>query len=265
MSLSALVLAASEGGGGLEFPSIDLIVEYPSFIGGDAWYGFNKIALINLIALVLTAIIFLAADKKSLVPRGMRNLAEISVDFIDNGIIQQTIGHGGEKYLPYLASIFFFVFFGNIFEVIPAFHMPANARMANPIFLGVLTLLFFVAVGLKAQGPKYFINACSPPGVPKALYLLVAPIEFLSTFIVRPFSLAVRLFANLLAGHILLVTFSVLCITLFTASALILALPFSFFMLVAMTAFEIMVSFLQAYVFAILAAVYIGGAAHPEH
>ena len=269
MSISSLVLAAAEGaegGGGLEFPSIDLIVEYPSFIGSDdTFYGFNKIALINVLAILFTAVIFLFADKKRLVPRGMRNLAEVSVDFVQNGIIQQAIGQGGERYLPYLASLFFFIFWGNIFEVIPAFHMPANARMANPAFLGLLTLVFFVAVGLKHQGPKYFINACFPPGVPKPLYLLVAPIEFLSTFIVRPFSLAVRLFANLLAGHILLVTFSVLCIALFTASALILALPFSFFMLVAMTAFEIMVSFLQAYVFAILAAVYIGGALHPEH
>jgi F-type H+-transporting ATPase subunit a len=94
---------------------------------------------------------------------------------------------------------------------------------------------------------------------------LVALIELISTFIVRPFSLAVRLFANLLAGHILLVTFGVLCITLFTASALALALPFSFAMLIGLTGFEIMVSFLQAYIFTILAAVYIGGAAHPEH
>ena len=101
--------------------------------------------------------------------------------------------------------------------------------------------------------------------MPKALYILVTPIELLSTFIVRPFSLAVRLFANLLAGHILLVTFSVLCITLFAKSALVLALPFSFFMLVALTGFEVMVAFLQAYIFTILTSVYIGGALHPEH
>jgi F-type H+-transporting ATPase subunit a len=93
----------------------------------------------------------------------------------------------------------------------------------------------------------------------------VTPIEFISTFIVRPFSLAVRLFANMLAGHILLVTFSVLCITLWTLSALVLALPFSYFMLVALTGFELGVAFLQAYIFTILAAVYIGGSLHPEH
>ncbi len=91
---------------------------------------------------------------------------------------------------------------------------------------------------------------------------LVVPIELISTFIVRPFSLAVRLFANMLAGHILLVTFSVLTITLFTASFLIVVWPFSFFMLVAFTGFEVMVAFLQAYIFTLLTAVYIGGAIH---
>jgi F-type H+-transporting ATPase subunit a len=106
-----------------------------------------------------------------------------------------------------------------------------------------------------------------PPGVPKALYLLVTPIEFISTIIVRPFSLAVRLFANMLAGHILLVTFALLSEALFQAKDKIL-IPFGvlpFFMLVFLTAFEVLVAFLQAYIFVILTAVYIGGAAHPEH
>ena len=265
MSLMSIVLAAGEGGGGVHFPPIEHLVEWPNFFFKDStWFGFNKIALINVIAVILTSIIFLFS-KKELVPRGMQNLAESGIDFVDKGIIQQTIGHGGEKYMPYLCSLFFFIFFGNIFEVVPGFHMPANARMANPAFLGLLTLVFFVCVGVKAQGPKYFWNAIAPPGVPKPMLPLVALIELISTFLVRPFSLAVRLFANLLAGHILLVTFGVLTITLFGLSPLAAALPFSFAMLVGLTGFEIMVSFLQAYIFTILAAVYIGGAAHPEH
>jgi len=247
---------------GLEYPSIQLLVEWPEFFNEGAWYGFNKITLINVLAVVLTACIFLIGNKKSLVPHGMRNLAETAVDFLDKGVLQQAIGPGGEKYLPFVAAIFFYVFFGNIFEVIPTFQMPGNARMATPIFLGVMTLVFFVAVGLKHQGPKYFFNACFPPGVPKALYLLVAPIEFLSTFIVRPFSLAVRLFANMLAGHILIVTFAVLTAALWGLSLSLIIVPFSFFMLVAMTGFEIMVSFLQAYVFAILTSIYLHDAVH---
>jgi F-type H+-transporting ATPase subunit a len=164
-----------------------------------------------------------------------------------------------------LASLFFFILITNIFEVIPFFHMPGNARMAGPAVLALLTWVYFIAVGIKHQGLKYFWNSVAPPGVPKALLPLVVPIELLSTFIVRPFSLAVRLFANMLAGHILLVTFSVLCITLWGASLLLAVLPFSFVMLVGLTGFEIMVAFLQAYIFTILASVYIGSSMHAEH
>lgn len=250
---------------GLEFPPIENLVEWPNWFG-SGFYGFNKIAFIGLVAIVVTTGLFLVGNrKKAMVPKGSQNLVESSVAFIHEGIVLETIGPEGVKYLPYLVSLFFFILIGNIFEVIPFFHMPANARMAGPAVLALITWVFYIAVGLKHQGPKYFINAVAPPGVPKALLLLVVPIEFLSTFIVRPFSLAVRLFANMLAGHILLVTFSVLCITLFTASFLAVVLPLSFFMLVALTGFEIMVAFLQAYIFTILAAVYIGSSLHADH
>ncbi len=255
----------------LEFPSIDNLVKWPDWAPLEVIH-FNKIALIDLIALLGTVLFFVLANRKQLVPRGIQNIGESTVSFIDEGVVQQTIGHGGEKYIPYLISIFFFVFITNIFEVIPFFGMPANARMGNPAFLGLLTWAFFICVGVKAQGPKYFWAAINPPGVPLALKPLVILIEFISTFIVRPFSLAVRLFANMLAGHILLVTFGVLALTLWFAEgeAIVTSLMkigsiVPFIVLIALTGFEIMVSFLQAYVFTILAAVYIGGAAPPQH
>jgi F-type H+-transporting ATPase subunit a len=146
--------------------------------------------------------------------------------------------------------------------------MPANARMAIPALLALFVWAVFNGVGIKHQGFfGYFKSVLFPPGVPKALYILVTPIEFISTILVRPFSLAVRLFANMLAGHILLVTFAILTDALFFAKDVPLK-PVSilpFFMLIFLTVFEILVSFLQAYIFTILAAVYIGGAAHPEH
>jgi F-type H+-transporting ATPase subunit a len=258
--LFAAEAAAEEGG--LHFPSIDNLVKWPS--ASESLF-FNKVSLIFVLAVVLTTLFFLLANKKQLVPKGMQNLGESAVDFIDEGIIQQTIGHGGEKYLPFLVAIFFFVLFGNIFEIVPIFAMPANARMAGPVPLALITWVFFICVGLKSQGPKYFYNAIRPPGVPGWLLPLMLPIEFISVFLIRPFSLSVRLFANMLAGHILLVTFSVLTIALVGGGILIIVAPFSFALLLAFTGFEILVSFLQAYVFAILAAVYIGGAAHPEH
>jgi F-type H+-transporting ATPase subunit a len=246
----------------LDFPSIDNLVKWPSI--SEAFF-FNKIALIFVIAVVATAAFFLAANRKQLVPRGMQNMGESVVNFIDEGIIQQTIGQGGEKYLPFLTAIFFFVLIGNIFEIIPFFAMPANARMAGPLPLALITWGFFICVGLKYHGPRYFLNEIKPTGVPLGLLPLVMLIEFFSVFLLRPFSLSVRLFANMLAGHILLVTFSVLTIAVIGGGILAIITPLPFVMLVLFTGFEILVAVLQAYVFAILAAVYIGGAAHPAH
>jgi F-type H+-transporting ATPase subunit a len=121
-------------------------------------------------------------------------------------------------------------------------------------------------VGIVKQGPlTYLKNSTIPPGVPVPMLILIVPIEFISTFLVRPFSLAVRLFANMLAGHLLLVTFGVLCAALWTKSFVAVILPLPFIMLVIVTAFEILVAALQAFIFTILTAVYIAGAMEPEH
>lgn len=251
----------------LEFPPLENLVEWPNYFGDGTFYAFNKIALISFLAMAIPSVVFFLASRKGdLVPRGVQNLAEMTIEYIEKQVIMQAIGPEGLRYLPMLLSMFLFIFFGNIFEVIPTFQMPANARMANPMFLAIIVLVMFVGIGVKHNGAgTYFKAALFPPGLPKGLYLLVTPIELLSTFLIRPFSLAVRLFANLLAGHILLVTFGVLCITAWSLSPLALVLPFSFGMLVGLTGFEVMVSFLQAFVFVLLTSVYIGGALHPEH
>jgi F-type H+-transporting ATPase subunit a len=178
----------------------------------------------------------------------------------------QTMGSSGLGWMPYLTALFFFIFFCNIFEIIPVFQIPATARMAIPLFLALMSWAIFIVVGIINQGPLgYFKSSLFPPGVPAALYILVTPIEFISTFLVRPFSLAVRLFANMLAGHILLVTFSVLSAALLVKGPLAIVLPLPAIMLVFLTGFEVLVAVLQAYIFTILTAVYIGGAMHPEH
>jgi len=128
--------------------------------------------------------------------------------------------------------------------------------------------VLFNTVGIKTQGFfGYFKSMAFPPGVPWPLYILITPIEIISTLFVRPLSLSVRLFANMLAGHLLLATFAVLSAAMFTADAIYLrpmgVLPFA--LLIALTGFEVLVSALQAFIFTILAAVYIGLAMHPEH
>jgi len=138
--------------------------------------------------------------------------------------------------------------------------------MAAPAVLAIIVWFVFNAVGIKSQGLfGYFKNTIIPPGVPGALLPLVAVIEFVSTFLVRPFSLAVRLFANMLAGHLLLVTFAVLTTALWTPGPLAAIVWAPFVVLIGLTGFEILVAFLQAFIFTILTAVYIGGALHPEH
>ena len=252
----------------LEFPPISHILEWKPLFGSE-WTAFNKVAIVNFLAVAITTLLFVvAASKKAMVPRGVQNLMEVSLDFVEKSIAEEVMGHEGKKYLPLLSALFFFIFFNNIFGVIPVFQMPATARMAVPMILALLVWVVFNVAGIKAQGlGQYLKGSLFPPGVPKALYILVTPIELISVFLVRPFSLAVRLFANVLAGHILLVTFAVLAETMFTASTAALKpvgiLPL--LMLVLMTGFEIGVAFLQAYIFTLLAAVYIGGAVHPEH
>ncbi len=263
--MSVNLFAAESETGGLKFPSIENLVEWPAYLFDGTFAEFNKIALISVLSMAIPTVMFLASGRDR-VPSGLQNVVEGSVEFIDKQVILPAIGPEGFKFRPLLLSIFMFVFVGNMFEVIPTFQMPLNARMAVPLTLALLVLVVFVTVGIQSQGlGGYLKSSLFPPGLPKGLYLLVTPIEFLSTFLIRPFSLAVRLFANMLAGHILLVTFGVLCIALWRSDFLVVILPFSFGMLVALTGFEIMVSFLQGFVFALLTAVYIGGAMHPHH
>ncbi|MDQ1380930.1 MAG: F-type H+-transporting ATPase subunit a [Actinomycetota bacterium] len=238
-------------------------------IWGSGPLGFNKTAAIYLFATLATILLFVLGTRRkdALVPSGiLQNSAESGVAFVRNQIIMQTMGTDGLRYLPYLTALFFFIFFSNITEIIPFVQFPANARFGMPLVLALLTWVIFNVVGVVKQGPLHYLkNSLVPPGVPKAILPLVMIIELVSTFLVRPFSLMVRLFANMLAGHLILVTFGALCAALFAAKVTVVILPFSFLLLVAMTGFEILVSFLQAFIFTILTAVYIDSSMHPSH
>lgn len=252
---------------GLEFPPISHLIEWPDLFFEDTAFAVNKVVLLMWVSAILAIALFVAGSRKrALVPAGVQNVAESIIDFVDNSIVMETIGPDGRKFTPFLTTLFTFILFCNLWEVVPFVQMPVNARMAMPMFFSLLVWLIFNVVGIAKQGFfHYFKNIMFPPGVPKPIYILVTPIELVSTIIVRPLSLAVRLFANMLAGHLVLVTFAVITAALWVKSVNIVILPFSFLLLVALTGFEVLVSFLQAFIFTILAAVYIGGAMHPEH
>ncbi len=251
------------------FLSVDVPPINHVTVWGSGAGGFNKTAAIYVFATLATIVVFALGTRRkdALVPAGlMQNVAESGVGFVRSQVIMQTMGSDGLGYLPYLTAMFFFIFFSNITEIIPGVQFPANARFAMPAVFGVTTWLIFNIVGIVKQGPLHYLkNSTLPPGVPKALMPLMFLIEFVSTFLVRPFSLAVRLFANMLAGHLILVTFAALSAALWALSPTVVVMPFSFLMLVAMTGFEILVSFLQAYIFAVLTAVFIGSSMHPDH
>lgn len=249
----------------LEFPPVSHLIEWPNLFGTDGPFAINKVVLLMFAAVfIVLAFYMVAARQTRLVPSGTQNLAESVVEFVQDGIILQTMGPEGLPWTPFLLTLFSFIFVGNLFEVIPFIQMPMNARIALPAFMAIVVWVLFNVVGIKKQGFfGYFKSMLFPPGVPKALYVLVTPIELVSTLFVRPLSLAVRLFANMLAGHLILVSFAIITAALFEATIVGAALPGA--LLVALTGFEVLVALLQAYIFTILAAVFIGGAMHPEH
>jgi len=248
----------------LDFPPISHLIRWPNMFGTDGPFGINKVVLLEILAAIIVFSFFMAAKKGRLIPSGAQNLGEAVMDFIRNDIILQTMGSEGLYWTPFLLTLFAFIFVCNIFEVIPVIQMPVSARMAIPFFLTMIVYFLYHFIGLKYQGVGgYFKHMLFPPGVPKALYILVSPIEFITYFFTRPLSLAVRLFANMLAGHLLLATFSILTAALFTATIIGAAIPGA--LLVALYGFEVLVAVLQAFIFTILTAVYIGGAMHPEH
>ncbi|MDQ3469044.1 MAG: F0F1 ATP synthase subunit A [Actinomycetota bacterium] len=250
----------------LEFPPINEVIRWK-----DLFPTFNKIALIACAAALIGSLIYIIAGRKNamVAPKGVRNLAETGVEFIEDQIVMQTMGRDGLGWTPFLLTLFIFVYLCNLPGIIPILQMPATARMALPLFLAIIVWLTYNVVGFKHNGASYITGMVWPRNVPVFLRPLVGLIEFLSNIVLRPFSLAVRLFANMLAGHMLLVTFAVLSnAMLFAETKQWLLKPLTilpFFMLLFLTIFEVLVGFLQAYIFTILTGVYIGLAAHPEH
>ena len=236
-------------------------------IGG---FDVNRAMLLMfLAAFIAIGLLWFAFRKPRVVPTKFGAAMEAMVVFVRDEIAIGIIGPTGVKYFPYLLSIFLFILIGNLFEVTPFINFPITSRMAIPLFLSLVTYLIFVIVGFAKNGLHYFTAIVWPKSVPVALRPLVGVIEFVSTFLIRPLTLAVRLFANLVAGHVML--------TLLLASGVVFiahvgdigaraTIGLGWFALgMAIFLFEIVVALLQAYIFTLLSAVYIQTSVHPEH
>jgi len=197
-------------------------------------------------------------------------VVEALTSFIRDDVAKGIIGvQDGAKYAPYLLSIFLFILVGNLFEVTPLINFPITSRMAIPAFLALVTWVIFVFIGFAKNGFSYLLDTVWPKSVPIALRWLVGIIELVSVFVLRPITLAVRLFANMVAGHLML--------TLLLASGVIFVQHVGdiglragigvvwFVFGLGIFVFEIVVAILQAYIFTLLSAVYIQTSIHPAH
>ncbi len=220
--------------------------------------------LLVIAAVVVVAFFVYAFRNAKIVPRGAQNVAEYGYLFVRDGIARDIIGKAGDKFVPLLFSLFFFIWVLNFLGVVPFAQFAVTSRFAIPVAFAAIVYLLWVPLGMIKQGPGAFLKTMTmPPDVPKAMYGLLIPIEFVSNFLVRPFTHSVRLFANMFAGHLLIVTFSVGAWYLFSPSLIgILGSGASFIVAIALTAFEVLIQALQAYVFTLLVAFYINDAVH---
>ena len=235
-------------------------------------FAINRVVLLMLFASLACITFFLwAARKKALVPKGSQNLAETGYLVVRNNIAIDTIGPEGAKYAPYLAAVFFFIFFNNLLEIIPGINFPVTSRMAIPAALAFLTWVIFNVVGIIKQGPfRYFKDTLFPPGLPGGFFgviikILLAIIELFSVFIIRPATLAIRLLANMMAGHVLLTIFFLFTHDFIIENFKLATLPLgilTFIVSCALIVFELLVISIQAYIFTMLTAFYIAESIH---
>jgi F-type H+-transporting ATPase subunit a len=224
--------------------------------------SFTNSSLFMLASVVLiTAFFMVSMRSRSLVPGRMQSMAEVTHEFVA-GMLRDSTGSAGMKYFPFVFTIFMFVFTCNMVGMIPGFftvtsHIIVTAALAALVFLTV------IIVGFAKHGIR-FLKLFVPEGVPIAILPLVVLIEVIS-FLSRPVSHSVRLFANMLAGHITLKVFGGFVVMLLGAGTFAALSPLPLLMAIALTALEVLVAFLQAYVFAMLTCMYLNDALHPGH
>jgi F-type H+-transporting ATPase subunit a len=218
---------------------------------------------------VLLSVFVVAARRAKLVPGRFQNAIEMILDFIRVQVAEAILSkQDAKRFLPMLTTIFLTVLAFNLTGLVPGLNLAGTSRIGMPIVLAIWVFVTYWAVGIQKHGLGGYLKAnLFPPGIPPFVYVIVTPIELLQILVVRPASLAIRLAANMIAGHIMLVLcFAATQFFIFEAgpalkafSALSLAGGFAF------TAFELLVAGLQAYIFALLAAVYINLSLEEEH
>jgi F-type H+-transporting ATPase subunit a len=244
---------------------------YPGSFSFNPLFTIGHFAFIlpDLMAFICAGLIiwffWAAFAKPKLVPTGVQNLAELGMFFVRDQILRPMMGKRGDGYLPYLVSLFFFIWFMNLAEVVPLVQFPAMSLISFPIALMLMVYITYNVVSIKNLGVLGYLKSMIPSGVPLPILFILAPVEVLQYILVRPFTLAIRLFGNMFAGHVLVAVFTIASWYLFSAGIGLLFSAASFVMVIVLTGFELLIQALQAYIFTILTAQYIGGAFEAAH
>lgn len=261
-------ILAAEGVSGIANDLGSLFEFAPLFFEGTP-FALNRTGLLYLLsAVIIFAVMARALGNGQVVPGRLQLAVENVVLFVRNNIAIDVIGPQGARYAPMLTAMFLFIWVNNLYEVTPGVNFPTTSRMAVPAMLAMMSWALFIFAGVGRHGLRYFLDAIKPSGVPGFVLPLIIPIELVSTFIVRPLTLAVRLFANLMAGHIILaIVFVSANSFLFDVAnrdfapggflGVILGIFLAFAAGPLVVVFEIVVATIQAYIFTILTAVYI--------
>ncbi len=252
-------------GCGYPAPSISDFYFKPIFTIGGIEIT-KPVVLAVVAAAIVVGFFAVAFARPKLIPRGAQNIGEMGVLFVRDQILRPQLGKKGDGYLPFLVSLFFFIWIMNIFGIIPLIEFPATSKFAFPVALTAMVWVTYMTLGIRHQGPMgYFKNMAVPQGAPWWILPLLSPIELLSNIIVRPFTLSIRLFANMLSGHLLLLVFGLASWYLFSASIGLLFAATSFVLTIILTGLEVLIQALQAFIFTTLTAFYFADALESTH
>jgi F-type H+-transporting ATPase subunit a len=244
-------------GCGFPAPSLDNFDFTPIFSIGS--FHFTKPMLLALISSLLVCAFFAYAFRApKLVPRGAQNVGEYGYVFVRDQIARPMIGKEADRFVPFLFCLFFFIWMMNLMSIIPIAEFPVMSKIAFPVSIVLMVYLTYWYQAIKHKGFLGFLLSTIPRGVPWPVLIILVPVEWARVLIVQPFTLAVRLFANMFAGHMLLLTFTLATWYLTSASIGALFAAGSLVLVVVLTAFEMLIQALQAFIFTLLTAQYIG-------
>ena len=219
----------------------------------------KAVVMMWIACLILLVLSIMATRRSRLVPRGLQNIMESIILFLRDNLVLDTIGPDGLPWFPFIATLFLFILVCNLLGLIPG-SFTATSNINVTAALAIVVFLAVQGIGVYKHGVIGYVRGFIPSGIPLWILPIMIPIEIISQF-AKPFSLAIRLFANMLAGHGVILVFLFLILSF--KSYIFAALPLAG--VVVMSAFEIFVAAIQAYIFAILAAMYISAAIHIEH